>query len=82
MNTMHRCLQVGDWIFEIKSVRAVRTKEYGAPYSAAANLQFNGGNIFVDSLMTTSGDEFEREDMAAFKYFCQQMGVKEVHFER
>jgi len=33
-----RFTQIGDWIFEVKMVRALRVENYGEPYDAVATL--------------------------------------------
>ncbi len=77
-----RCIKINDWIFEVKMVRAIRVEEYGQPYSAIANINFNGDNVYVDGLMTDASLELEREDFNAFKAYFQQLGVKQVQFDR
>ena len=39
-----RFTQVGDWIFEVKMVRALRVEKYGQPYDAVSTLTANGDN--------------------------------------
>ena len=80
--TMSRCIKINDWIFEVKMVRAIRAEEYGQPYSAIANINFNGESAFVDGLMTNSEVEFTREDFKSFKRYFQQIGVEQVQFDR
>jgi len=53
---MSRYTQIGDWIFEVKMVRALRVSEYGQPYSAVATLTSNGDNVYIDSQMTRQND--------------------------
>lgn len=77
-----RCIKIDDWIFEVKMVRAIRVEEYGQPYSAIANINFNGDAAYVDGLMTNAEIEFERQDFNSFKKYLQQLGVKQVQFDR
>lgn len=79
---MPRFVQVDDWIFEIKTVRAIRVDEYGKPYSAVANLTLNGGNAYIDGLLTRDNENFCRRDFLAFHKFCQQIKIKQAHFDR
>lgn len=81
-NLMPRFVQVDDWIFEVKTVRALRVEQYGKPYSAIANLTVNGDNAYIDGLLTREGDKFSRKDFQAFHKFCQQMQVKQANFDR
>ncbi|MBA6253502.1 MAG: hypothetical protein ACI9O3_001014 [Colwellia sp.] len=82
IKSMPRFVQVDDWIFEVKTVRAIRVDEYGKPYTAIANLTVNGDNAYIDGLLTRENEKFNRKDYAAFHQFCQQMKVKQAHFDR
>jgi len=79
---MSRCIKINNWIFEVKMVRAIRVEEYGQPYSAIANLNLNGDNVYVDGLMTNSVEELGREDFKTLKEYFQQLGIKQVQFDR
>ncbi len=80
--TMPRYIQVNDWIFEIKTIRALRVKNYGEPYSAIANININGDNAYIDGLLTREDQQFNRQDYQAFVDFCQQVAIKNVAFDR
>ncbi len=82
MTSMPRYIEVDDWIFEIKAVRAIRTKRYGDQYSAIANLNLTGDNIYIDGLMTREQDKFNAQDFRTFKEFCRHLGAKQAHFDR
>jgi len=82
IDSMPRFVQVDDWIFEIKTVRALRVDKYGDPYTAIANLAVNGDNAYIDGLLTRENEKFNRKDFQAFHKFCQQMQVKQAHFDR
>jgi len=79
---MPRFVQVDDWIFEVKTVRALRVDEYGKPYTAIANLTVNGDTAYIDGLLTRESEKFSRKDFQAFYKFCQQMEVKQANFDR
>jgi len=79
---MPRFVQVDDWIFEVKTVRALRVDQYGKPYTAIANLTINGDNAYIDGLLTRENEKFSRKDFQAFYKFCQQMQVKQGNFDR
>jgi hypothetical protein len=79
---MPRFVQVDDWIFEVKTVRALRVDQYGKPYTAIANLTVNGDTAYLDGLLTRETEQFSRKDFETFYKFGQQMKVKEVHFDR
>lgn len=80
--TVSRCIKIDNWIFEIKTVRAIRVDEYGKPYSAIATINVNGDKAYVDGLMSNSTVDLERDDFAAFTTYLQQLNIKTVEFDR
>lgn len=78
----NRYIQIDGWIFEIKTVRAIKTDSYGKPYSAIANFNLQNDTAFIDGLMTKTEDDFTRIDHKAFEKFFSQIGIKQVTFER
>ncbi|GAA0816028.1 hypothetical protein KO495_11010 [Colwellia sp. D2M02] len=82
LNAVSRCIKIDNWIFEVKTVRAIRADEYGKPYSAIATINVNGDRAYVDGLMTNTTIDLERDDFAAFTAFLQQIDVKKVEFDR
>ena len=81
-NITSRHIQVNDWIFEIKMVRAIKVNDYGQPYSAIANFNINGDSAYIDGLMTSNEESFNRDDYQTFVKFCQQLEIKKVKFDR
>ncbi|WP_432460568.1 hypothetical protein [Agarivorans sp. QJM3NY_25] len=77
-----RCLRIGDWIFEIKMVRAIRVSEYGQPYDACANINFNGTQAYFDNQLTRNDSAFTAKDFATFVEFCQEMGISDASYDR
>jgi hypothetical protein len=77
-----RLIQLDNWIFEIKSIRAIRVDSYGKPYDAIANFHMNGDNAHIEGLMTRENDDFCRADYLAFYKLCQKLGIKQVQFDR
>lgn len=80
--TMTKYIQINDWIFEIKTVRAIKTSEYGAPYAAIANININGDSAYIDGLLNKQEDAFSRQDFATFQQFFKQLDVEYVNFDR
>lgn len=80
--TTSRFIQLDNWIFEVKSVRAIRVNSYGKPYNGIANLSFNGNSVYIDGLMTREDENFTKEDYQVFKRLCQKLGIKQVQFDR
>jgi len=79
---MSKHVQIGDWIFEVKMVRALKVEEYGQPYSAIANCNINGDAMYVDGLLTKNKQNFTRDDFNSFNTFCNQMGLKQCSYHR
>jgi len=77
-----RYIQIDDWIFEVKMVRALKVAEYGQPYSAIANCNINADTMYIDGLMTNDEQEFNKKDFATFYKFCQQLGVDKCSYHR
>jgi hypothetical protein len=75
-------VQIGDWIFEVKMVRALKVDEYGQPYSAIANCNINGDAMYVDGLLTKNGENFTRDDFKCFNDFGHHIGLKQFSYHR
>lgn len=82
IGSMTKHVKIDDWIFEVKTVRALRVDKHGNPYSAIANLTLNGDNVYIDGLLTRENEKFSRKDFHAFYKFCQQMDLKQANFDR
>lgn len=82
IGNLSRYQQIDDWIFEVKTVRALKVSEFGKPYTATANITLNGDNGYIDSLMMRDEAEFSKEDYQAFVKISQQLGLKKVNFDR
>ena len=80
--TLSRYVQIDKWIFEVKSVRAIRVDDFGKPYSAVANVALNGSGAYIDGLLTREDDDFTREDYQTFVKMSQQLGLENVSFDR
>ena len=79
--TINRHIQIDNWIFEVKMVRALRVKNYGEPYSAIANISLNGSSAYIDGLMQKNFKPISNQDFQVFKRFCQQMSIDEVNID-
>ena len=77
-----RYTRIGDWIFEVKLVRALKVDNYGDPYTGIANLTINGDDLYIDSQMTRDGIDFNRKDFLSFYKFCQSMEVKNACYDK
>jgi len=79
---MTRCIKINDWIFEVKVVRALRVNQYGEPYSAIANIAFNGDNAFIDGIMLKDESTLSSYDYQTLKMFCSNMNINHVDIEQ
>ena len=77
-----RQIQIGEWCFEIKVARALRTDKYGNPYSAIANCNIHGNTMYIDGLMTKEGDVFSKEDFMTFYKFAEALGLSSFSYHR
>jgi len=83
MTELHsRTIKIGDWSFELKSVRALKVEQYGKPYTAIANCNITGNTMYVDGLLTKDNAEFNKKDFASFYKFSQKMGIKNCSYHR
>ena len=81
-NSANRYVKVGNWIFEVKMVRAIRVEEYGKPYDAVAHMTFNGDEVYVDSQLSSIEKNLDRSDMDAFLDFAQMMEANNFRYDR
>ena len=81
-SSFSRYVKIGEWFFEIKMVRALKVKEYGAPYDAIANCNINGDSMYIDGLLTRNDKNFTRDDFATFHKFAHQVGVEHLSYHR
>ncbi|GAA0372661.1 hypothetical protein GCM10009092_41150 [Bowmanella denitrificans] len=81
-DSANRYVKVGNWIFEVKMVRAIRVEEYGKPYEAVAHVAFNGSDAFIDSYLSKNDNPFERSDFNTFLEFSKLMGAENFRYDR
>jgi len=79
---MPKHVRVGEWVFEVKIVRALKVSEYGKPYSAIANCNINGDAMYIDGLLTKNEQIFTKSDFDSFTEFCSRMGLKQFSYHR
>jgi len=78
---MTRFIKQGNWIFEVKAVRAIKVDRYGEPYTAIASLSFNGDSAYVDGLMTEQSEQFTASDLRTFEFFCKKLSVSSTNYD-
>ena len=74
--------QIGDWIFIIKLMKAIRVPVYGARYNAVADITFTAEKTAFISGLMTKNDEFNRSDRRTFKKLFHQLGIEAVNWQR
>ena len=78
---INRHVQIDNWIFEVKMVRALRVRNYGEPYSAIANINLNGNSAYVDGVMNKNLQQLNHQDQEIIETFCQQLAIEDITFE-
>jgi len=81
-DSMLRHVQVGEWIFEVKMVRALKVNKYGEPYTAIANCTINGDSLYVDGMLAKENQDLAKNDLKSFYKFSQLMELKEFSYHR
>ncbi|REL25969.1 hypothetical protein DXX93_04920 [Thalassotalea euphylliae] len=81
-DNVNRYIQLGDWCFELKMVRALKVEEYGKPYGAIANCNINGDSMYIDGLVTKDGEEFTKDDFMTFYRFTEMLGLDNFSYHR
>ncbi len=79
---MSKHVKIGEWIFEVKMVRALKVEEYGQPYSAIANCNINGDAMYVDGLLAKDQQTFTKDDFESFTQFGQLLDMKQISYHR
>jgi len=79
---MSKHVKIGDWIFEVKMVRALKVEEYGKPYSAIANCNINGDAMYIDGLLTKDQQKLSKDDFKSFSEFAQLLDINQISYHR
>lgn len=75
-----RYIEIGEWIYEIKLVKAIKTPMFGQPYTAICHFNFVGDEVTLESML--SKDEITKVDMQTHVKFLQEMSVSAFNFSR
>jgi hypothetical protein len=81
-NTNTKYVQLDDWFFEVKMVRAIKVDEYGKPYNVVANCTVNGDTLYIDGMLAANEENFNRKDFVTFYKFCQKLGLNKAVYDR
>ena len=77
---MQRFVEIGEWIYEIKLVKAVKTPKYGQPYTAICYLNFIDDRVTVESLL--SKEQLTKFDFKTHLDFVKKMSVSSIEYDR
>ena len=77
-----RMTKMGDWVFEVKMVRALKVANHGGPYSAVAMLTANGEQMYIDTQLTKDNEELSKSDFLTIYKFCESLDMKYVSYDR
>ena len=69
-----------NWLFEVKVVRAIKTNEYGKPYSAIATITLVNGEAHVEGLL--SKEHWGKADSLAIENYLKANGYQHYYFVR
>lgn len=70
----------GNWLFEIKVVRAIKCNKYGDAYSAAATINIVDGEAHVEGLI--SKDELSAIDNIELERYIKELGFSYYVYSR
>lgn len=77
-----RRFSIGDWIFDIKQVRALKSPVYGVPYSATAIMTLNGANAYIDTFLTKDYGSLSRKDFTSMTTASKLLGTERLTYDR
>ena len=77
---MERVKTIGQWMFEIKQIRAIKTPEYGQPFTANALITIVDGEVHIEGLL--SKDDCSLIDLTEIEQELLKMGFKHYRYSR
>jgi hypothetical protein len=77
---MKYLIKVGNWWFEVKQVRAIKTPEFHLPYTATALITIVNGKPGVENLLSVDG--FTRQDYKDIEQFFNIIGFESADWQR
>lgn len=75
-------VQVGEWQFETKQIRGIRTSAYGQPYSATVMITVVNGVAYVEGLLAREDQGITKQDVKDITAFLGAIGFKSYVFDR
>lgn len=73
-------INVGDWCFEVKQIRAIKAANFGLPYSATALITIVNGEPVIENLLSVDG--FSRNDFKDIQRYLNELGFKKADWRR
>ena len=77
-----RRFSIGDWIFDIKQVRALKAPVYGVPYSATGMMTLNGASAYIDTFLTKDYGSLSRKDFTSMTTASKLLGTERLTYDR
>lgn len=77
---MQYIINVGGWFFEVKQVRAIKTENFGLPYTATALITIVNGEPAIENLLSVDG--FDRNDFKDIQRYLNDLGFKKADWRR
>ena len=77
-----RRFTLGDWIFDVKLVRALKVNVYGEPYTMAANITLNGESSYIDTLVGRSDTPMTRNDIRSLSKAAKKLEAGKLQYDR
>lgn len=75
--------QRGEWLFEGKSWRALKTPSYGCPFHATVTFEVVNGKFFVTNMLSRKGKgDFTRKDFRVLESYIADLGFYEYGYTR
>lgn len=75
-------VQVGDWHFEVKLIRGIKTPAYGQPYSATLMITVVNGVAYIENFIARESHKITKADLKDITTFVKALGFKSAVFDR
>ena len=79
---MQRYVEIGEWIYEIKLVKAIKVPKFGEPYTAICHFNFIDDEVTIESMLSVDPTPLSNTDMQTHSLFLKELNVSQVHFVR
>lgn len=76
-----KSLKVGNWLFEVKQIKAIKVDKKGEPYSGIATINIINDELHIDGLLMKDSAS-SRSDIEDIKTFISGLGFDEYKYNR